>query len=309
MDLRPIIKEVGRGAHGARELPEDVAEKLFGALLDGEVADLELGAILLAYRIKGETVSELRAFARALAARTARLELPEGDAGQRPVLLPSYNGARRLPNMTPLLALLLAREGIPVLVHGLEAGYGRVTSSEIFRALGMPPCMDAAEVGARMQRGEAAWMPLETLNPGLARLMQARARIGVRSSAHTVSKLLDPFGGRCLRVVPITHPDYLRRMAECLQAQAGKAVLLRGSEGEPYASPKRMPAMLGYAGGQERELVPQGEHEEIEAVLPSGIDAQTTAAWVRQVLEGRQPVPRTLQQQVDCLSAAARAPH
>jgi anthranilate phosphoribosyltransferase len=309
-DWTRFIKEVGRGARGARDLPEAEAERLFSAMLDGEVGELELGALWIAYRIKGESLQELLGFCRAVASRS--LALSAGDASPQspvPVLLPSYNGARRLPNMTPLLALLLAREGVPVLVHGLEAGYGRVTSSEIFRALGLPPCTDATDVGARMQRGEAAWMPLETLNPGLARLMQARARIGVRSSAHTVSKLLDPFGGRCLRVVPITHPDYLRRMAECLQAQAGKAVLMRGSEGEPYASPKRMPAMLGYAGGQERELVPQGEHEEIEAVLPAGIDAQTTAAWVRQVLEGRQPVPRTLQQQVDCLSAAARAPH
>lgn len=304
-DWTRIIKEVGRGARGARDLPEAEAEALFSAMLDGEVGELELGAIWIAYRIKGESQQELLGFCRAVASRSLRLMSP---AGPLPVVLPSYNGARRLPNMTPLLALLLAREGVPVLVHGLEAGYGRVTSSEIFRALGILPCTDAADVEARLQRGEAAWMPLETLNPGLARLMQARARIGVRSSSHTVSKLLDPFGGRCLRVVPITHPDYLRRMAECLQAQAGRAVLMRGSEGEPYASPKRMPAMLGYADGGETELVPQGEHEEIEAVLPAGIDAQTTAAWARQVLEGRQPVPRTLQQQVDCLSAAARAP-
>ena len=77
MDLRPIIKEVGRGAHGARALPEDIAEQLFGAMLDGEVAELELGAILLAYRIKGETAAELRGFARALAARTAQLDQPD----------------------------------------------------------------------------------------------------------------------------------------------------------------------------------------------------------------------------------------
>lgn len=305
-DWTRTIKEVGRGARGARDLPEAEAEQLFAAMLDGEVGELELGAIWIAYRIKGESLQELLGFCRAVASRSLTLTSP---AGPRPVVLPSYNGARRLPNMTPLLALLLAREGIPVLVHGLEAGYGRVTSSEIFRALGMPPCLDADDVHARMQGREAAWMPLETLNPGLARLMQARARIGVRSSAHTVSKLLDPFGGRGLRVVPITHPDYLRRMAECLQAQGGMAALMRGSEGEPYASPKRMPAMLGYADGRETELVPQGEHEDMEAVLPADIDAVTTAVWVRQVLEGRQAVPRTLQRQLECLSAAARAPH
>lgn len=305
-DWTRYIKEVGRGARGARDLPEGDAEQLFAAMLDGQVGELELGAIWIAYRIKGESLPEMLGFCRAVAARCLALQSPDGPL---PVVLPSYNGARRLPNLTPLLALLLAREGVPVLVHGIEAAYGRITSADIFRALDVPACGDAAQVLACMRARQPAWMPLETLCLSLARLMQARARIGVRSSAHTVSKLIDPFGGQCLRVVPITHPDYLRRMGDCLQAQGSPAVLMRGTEGEPYASPKRMPALFGYRNGAEGELVAQGEHEEIEAVLPATIDAAATAHWMKQVLQGRQPVPATLQRQLDCLSAAARAPH
>ena len=52
--------------------------------------------------------------------------------------IPSYNGARKQPNLVPLLTLLLAREGVPVLVHGVTEDPGRVTSAEIFTHLQIP---------------------------------------------------------------------------------------------------------------------------------------------------------------------------
>ncbi|MGL9736464.1 MAG: hypothetical protein ACR5LF_15450 [Symbiopectobacterium sp.] len=59
-----------------------------------------------------------------------------------PIVIPSYNGARRKPNLTPLLALLLVKLGFPVVklgfpvvVHGVENDPTRVTSAEILQAL------------------------------------------------------------------------------------------------------------------------------------------------------------------------------
>lgn len=303
-DWTKIIKEVGRGAHGARDLSEADAQSLFAAMLDGKMPELELGAIWIAYRIKGESLHELLGFCRATAARTAPVTAP---AGPLPVVLPSYNGARRLPNMTPLLALLLAREGVPVLVHGIADAYGRTTTESILRELGVEACAGTMEASVRLAKNRLAYLPLKLLAPGLARLMAGRARIGVRSSAHTVAKLLDPFRGRAVRVVPVTHPDYLRRMADCLVAQATPALLLRGTEGEPYASPRRMPALLWFAAGEQRELEPQGEHELVEPELPQDIDAASTAQWTREVLAGTRPAPATLLRQVEKLAAQCRS--
>jgi len=88
-----LIKEIGRGAHGARDLDEADAYRMFAAMLDGAVSELELGGIMIALRIKGESVAELRGFQRAAAERMQRLVAPAG--APRPVVLPSYNGARR----------------------------------------------------------------------------------------------------------------------------------------------------------------------------------------------------------------------
>ena len=60
LQLPALIKEIGRGAKGARDLLMADAEQLFAAMLNGDVPDLELGAILLSLRIKGESDEELR---------------------------------------------------------------------------------------------------------------------------------------------------------------------------------------------------------------------------------------------------------
>ena len=304
MDLRPIIKEVGRGAHGARALPEDVAEQLFGAMLDGEVAELELGAILLAYRIKGETAAELRGFARALAARTAKLDLPEGP---KPVLLPSYNGARKLPNLTPLLAHLLARRGVPVLVHGISASYGRTTTEAILAEMGDGIAASLDDADAHLLSARMAYVPLHVLAPGLDRLLAARERIGLRGSGHTVAKLLDPFAGPAgpggVLIVPVTHPDYIALMRDYLQAAEATALLFRGHEGEPCASPRRPLEADAFVAGVHSTL---NAERPPEVPLPEAIDAKTTAQWTREALAGEAGIPAPLLKLADWCEAMAR---
>src|SRR5580765_3875315 len=133
MAITSYIKEIGRGKEGARALSEAQAHDLMSQVLDGSVTDLEIGAFALAMRIKGESVAELTGFVRAAQERCITI------APARPtIVLPSYNGARKLPNLTPLLALLLAQEGAQVLVHGPMRDAGRVTTAEIFHDLGLP---------------------------------------------------------------------------------------------------------------------------------------------------------------------------
>lgn len=111
MELNKIIKEVGRGKNHARDIDFDTALALYGAMLDGEVPDLEMGSILIALRIKGEGEAEMRGFYQAMQSRVMRLQAPSGRP--MPVVIPSYNGARRQGNLTPLLAQVLTGSVCP----------------------------------------------------------------------------------------------------------------------------------------------------------------------------------------------------
>ena len=114
MSIKATLKQIGRGVKGSSDLTRGDAADLLNRVLCGEVSDLELGAFLIAMRLKGETGEELAGFYDAL-----KPHLPALDFTKPVVLLPSYNGARKTHLMTPLLAKLLADMGYLVLVHGL----------------------------------------------------------------------------------------------------------------------------------------------------------------------------------------------
>jgi len=296
--LQSLIREVGRGPRSARNLSREQARTLFSAMLDGEIPDLQLGAILMAMRIKGESIDELAGFLDAAHAICQQLTAPTIDAQQSiPLIIPAYNGARQLPNLTPLLALLLARQGVPVLIHGLEQDPGRVTTVEIFKALGISALDQPQSITTRLAQDHLALVNIATLAPKLAHLLSLRYRIGLRSSGHTIVKMLQPFTTNALRLVSVTHPDYRQRMREFFTGHARHALLLRGAEGEVVAHPRREP-QIEWLDGVSTQL--WREDADTTAQLPSERDAETTAQWIRQALEGKHPIPRAIQHQVQC---------
>jgi anthranilate phosphoribosyltransferase len=306
------IKEIGRGPNGARALTPEDTHALYSAMLDGRVGDLELGAVLLAYRVKGETADELAAM---LAAAHASFEPVQiAHSAYRPVSIPSYNGARKQPNLVPLLALLLAREGVPVLVHGVAEDPGRVTSAEIFTHLQIAHAQSHAEIEDSLAARRLAFAPIATLAPKLARLLALRRRMGVRNSTHTLVKILQPFAPAGLRLVNYTHPPYRESLTQLfsthLDAAAGGALLARGTEGEAVADTRRQVQIDWLHDGicETRVAAERSSADAPEVELPEARDAATTAAWIDAVLRGEAPVPGAIERQIEVIVDIARTP-
>ena len=291
MGISHYIKEIGRGKDGARPLLRDQAADLLGQVLDGTVTDLEVGAFCLAMRIKGETPAEMAGFLDAVHQRLNLLPASETPV----VVLPSYNGARKLPGLTPLLALLLAREGLPVLVHGTPTEASRVFTSNVLLALDIRPLLAIQSIAS----GDVAFAPTELLSPGLKRLLDVRRVVGLRNPSHSLVKLMKPVAGKALVVSSYTHPEYAISMAATLELVEADALLLRGTEGEVVADARRSPQMQGFVKGQ-RVLFEEGVKGTLPSVpdLPQAIDADSTAAYIRAVLAGTSPVPASIAQQV-----------
>jgi anthranilate phosphoribosyltransferase len=299
MSYSHYIKEIGRGAEGARNLSRDDACQLYAAMLDGGVPDLELGAIILGLRVKGESLDEMLGFLSAVDQRTNRLDMPQGRV--RPVVLPTYNGARKEANLTPLLALLLQRFGVPVLVHGLLEGFGRVTSGLIFRELGIMPMASSLQAEAMLTEQGLAFLPLTALCPGIHNLLTLRSRMGVRNSAHSLVKLLNPFHGEAVLVAPATHPDFIELMRGILVDRGERGLVMRGTEGEPFANPKRRPR-LEYVHDGRVDILFEAEHESLRTLpdLPDAADAASTAKWIRRVMDKEIALPKPIANQLAC---------
>lgn len=211
MDYSKIIKEIGRGKNHARDLDQDTACELYKAMLAGQVPALELGAILIAFRIKGESEQEILGFYRAMQQQVMPLRAPAGRP--LPVVIPSYNGARKQANLTPLLALLLSRLGLPVVVHGVTEDSSRVTSAEIFQQLEIPWSLNATEAQQRLDNGLPVFIPVSALSAQLDEQLQQRWRMGVRNSSHTLAKLATPFIHELhLRLASVSHPEYMQKV-------------------------------------------------------------------------------------------------
>lgn len=302
-----FIKEIGRGKDGARSLSRDDARTLYAAMLDSRVSDLELGAILLAMRVKGESVEEIAGFLDAAEASFTPLQAPPGKYA--PVVIPSYNGSRHMPNLTPLLALLLARQGVPVLMHGVTQDPQRITSAEIFSELGIAHAATVADAEAALARGEPAFMPIQALAPEMARLLAMRRVLGVRNSTHTLVKIMQPFAGPALRLTSYTHPEYLEMLGKYFVSAApqarGDAFLMRGTEGETVANARRAQQIDWFHGGQRTLLVEKQKLAEEIPDLPEDRDAAATARWTSAVLAGERPVPEAIAEQIEhCVAVA-----
>lgn len=304
--VAPYLKEIGRGKDSARGLSRDRARELMGAILAGAVSDLALGAVLLALRMKGEDTAEIAGFLDAIAPTLRRA--PRTDAGW--VVIPSYNGARSIANLVPLLAMMLARAGTPVLLHGQpsepETGRSRVTTEAILCAMKVPGCATPEEADARRRAGLPAWFALDAACPPLARLIDLRRALGVRNVAHTLAKLICPVEGSSLLVTSYTHPHFRDLQAELFAMTGMHAMVLRATDGESVVNARRPQNVeRWFRGACAPVLAGEAAVARADLALPA-TDAAATAQWTREVLDGRIPVPAAIQAQADAISAALR---
>lgn len=217
---------MARGAKGASDLAEGEAERLLRALLQPDADPMQLAALMIAMRMKGETAAELAGFARALRAGIAR-------KGAADVDIADYAGKRRMPPWYLLAALEAAQEGVRVLVHAPMRIEGRITACEAAAWLGLPVARSLDEAEALIARKGLAVLAIDGVAPQLVRLLALRARLGVRSFAHSCARLLNPLSAPAV-VCGVFHAPYLARMREAAQRLGvARGLVVQGAEGAP----------------------------------------------------------------------------
>ena len=301
MGIAHFIREIGRGKHGAKNLTREQACALMSEVLGGSIDPVALGAFCIAMRIKGESPEEMMGF---LDATQKHLQVFSNPHHQPIVVLPSYNGARRLPHLTPLLAMLLARQGHAVLVHGCNSEDSRLATQDVFSAMGI----QAATQVSTIAKGEVVYAPTQLLSPAVWSLLQVRRQTGLRNSAHSLVKLMNPINGPRLQVASYTHPEYAASMQQTIQRLEAHALLLRGTEGEPVADPRKIPVMSCFVQGHAApHLEVQAETTHLTTDLPTALDAKQTADYIGHILSGHIAVPPSIQAQTDLISRLSLA--
>ena len=303
-DVAALLRVIGRGSRGSRDLNHTQARWLMQHMLRGQVGDAQLGAALMALRLKGETVEELSGFLQAVEA-----DLPTLRTSRPVVVVASVNGGRKLTNQLPLLCMLLRQRRIATLVIGQEHDDGRAHTAALWTAVDLPRAHTTREAEAMLQADEPVYIDLRVLSPGLAALMDLRRVLGVRSAAHTLVKLLAPVAAPSLLLGGYTHGEYGPLMQELLDARGRTALLLHGCEGEAVPHPSRRTELLWThlpPGTKAPAALPPAAETDT-GLPPFDADLESSRAWSRGVLEGTLAAPTALTRFVDIISDAVLA--
>lgn len=231
-DFAPFIRILGKGKKGSRPLTQDEAHIAMGMILREEVLPEQLGAFLMLMRVKEESPEELAGFVQAV-----REHLPQSNI---PVDLDwsSYAGKRRHLPWFLLSALLLAQNGVRVLMHGSEGHTaGRLYTEEMLPYLGLKAANSHDEVAAQLAQHNFSYIGLKQFCPILDHIINLRPILGLRSPVHTLVRLINPFNATH-SIQGIFHPNYrpVHQLASALLGDKHTAVL-KGEGGEVERNP------------------------------------------------------------------------
>jgi anthranilate phosphoribosyltransferase len=228
------VRILGKGKSGSRSLTSAEAEAAFTMILQGSVEPVQLGAFLMLLRVKEESAQELAGFVRACRTSIATpRQLSQADLDWS-----SYAGKKSQQAWYLLSALLLAKNGIRVLMHGADGHTpGRIYSEQILQHLGVGPAESLAAADENLQRYNFAWLPLRNFCRPLHTIMQYRHLLGLRSPVNTLARLLNP-GGSKYSIQSVFHPTYaaLHQAADALLSQP-HSLVFKGEGGEVEIKP------------------------------------------------------------------------
>lgn len=237
---------MGCGPSRARSLTMPEAQDAMTYVLSGSAAPEAVGALFMLMRYRGETADEIAGFTQA-----SRAKLQDWSGVGAVIDWPSYAAGRSrgLPWFL-LSAMLLARSGVPVLLHGWNSHQNPVASvREAARALSIPVAGKPDCAYAALQRGGIAYLPLEALSPKLLALLRLREVLGLRSCVNTVCRMLNPSAAPTT-VQGVFHPSYreLQQDAGALLRQRNLMVI-KGGGGEFERNPAKSCNVFGLADG------------------------------------------------------------
>jgi anthranilate phosphoribosyltransferase len=230
--FRELIGKVGSGEHTSTGLDRREAGDAMDLMLKGLVDDAQMGAFLIAHRIRRPHPVELSGMLDSYRRFGPVLETP----GRRPLCFGvPYDGRSRTAPLLPLVALVLASDDLPVVMHGggpMPVKFG-VTLAELFQAIGITwTGLPLGEVQRRLDVQGLALTHQPDHFPWAERLVPVRDAIGKRPPVASLELLWTPHRGDHLLVSGFVHPPTETRAWQALQACAETDVLtVKGLEG------------------------------------------------------------------------------
>ena len=245
-------------------LTMDGARGAMAAVMDGEATPAQLAALLVALRMRGETVDELAGFASAMRDRAVRVDAPAGTIDT------CGTGGDRSGtfNISTAAALVVGAAGVPVAKHGNRAMTSASGSADVLEALGVRTDHTADSAAVALRTLGFAFLFAPAFHPAMKHAGPTRREIGVRTAFNLVGPLTNPAGAR-RQLVGVGDPVAAPRLAEVLRRLgAERAFVVHG------ASVDELPLD---GSGVVYDVTPEGVQRHEVAPAEVGLEPATTA--------------------------------
>ena len=283
----PLARAIRQLAGGQALSAEDTAAA-FGAIMRGEASAVQIAAILVALRVKGETIHEVAGGARAL--RDAMVRLP-GDFPDTLVdTCGTGGGAVTTFNISTAAALVAAGAGVRIAKHGNRSFTSQCGSADVLEALGVRIDCTVQEMAATLHEAGIVFMFAPLMHPAMRHVGPVRRELGIHTVMNVLGPLANPAGaGR--QVVGVADAHRLPLLAGAL-AELGstRSMVVHGEPGMDEISPLGRTRVLEVGDGRVREWtidpapfgLAAGDAREL-----AGAEPQVNASIIEGILAGR----------------------
>jgi len=222
-----LIREVlGRLAEG-RTMSEDQTEEVFNVIMAGEATPAQVGGLLMALRVRGETVDEITGAARAMRSRALTITAPDGAVDTCGT---GGDGAGTY-NISTAVAFVVAACGVPVAKHGNRASSSKSGSADVLAALGVKVDADLALVQKSLTEINLGFLMAPRHHQAMRNVAPVRVELGTRTIFNLLGPLANP-AGITRQVVGVFAKHWVKPMAEVLgRLGATHAWVVHGSDG------------------------------------------------------------------------------
>src|SRR5436309_7947785 len=206
-DLKALLAHVAQG----RSLSEDEAETAFDIIMSGDATPSQMGAFLMALRVRGETVDEITGAARTMRAKAVSIDAPPGTVDT----CGTGGDASGSFNISTASALVVAGCGVPVAKHGNRALSSRSGSADVLTALGVNIEADLDVVRRCLWKIGIGFLMAPRHHSATRHVAPTRVELGTRTIFNLLGPLSSPAGAR-RQLVGVFAPEWVRPMAEVL---------------------------------------------------------------------------------------------
>src|SRR5271168_983252 len=221
VDLKSMLAQVAQG----RSLSESEAETAFDIIMSGDATPSQMGAFLMALRVRGETVEEIAGAARIMRAKALAVEAPPGAIDT----CGTGGDASGSFNISTASALVVAVCGVPVAKHGNRALSSQSGSADVLTALGVNIDADFAIVRRCLWEIGIGFLMAPRHHSATRHVAPSRVELGTRTIFNLLGPLSSPAGARRL-LVGVFAPEWVVPMAEVLgRLGAERAWVVHGS--------------------------------------------------------------------------------